>query len=200
MSSTWRGEGRQPDDFYRTPAWCVRRLMEASPPLRHGARVLDAAAGDGAIVRALRSMCPGVSITAVEFEERHRGDLERDADEVLCSQDFLRTDPEWVREFDFVIANPPYRLAQEFIEHGSVASRWAFLVRLNLCEGRRRLEMFRRLRPGVLVLPERPGFRERMSHTDSCAYAWLTEDCRMRWADSTPLVERQRDHAELWGG
>lgn len=29
MSATNRSDVRRPDDFYETPAWCVRRLLEA---------------------------------------------------------------------------------------------------------------------------------------------------------------------------
>lgn len=54
MSSTNRGGKRSPADFYATPAWCVRRLLERVdlPP----GRWLEPAAGDGAIMLAAEEM------------------------------------------------------------------------------------------------------------------------------------------------
>jgi hypothetical protein len=46
MSATNRGAVRRADDYYATPAWCVRALL-ASVQLP-GGRWLEPAAGDGA--------------------------------------------------------------------------------------------------------------------------------------------------------
>ncbi len=69
MSSTNRGALRHPDDYYATPAWSVDAILPHLPGLKT-ARILEPAAGDGAIVRALR--LHGVEesqIEAVELDE-----------------------------------------------------------------------------------------------------------------------------------
>lgn len=65
MSATGRSDVRRLDDFYATPAWCVRRLLEGvNPP---GGLWLEPCAGDGAIIRAVEEMRADVKWHAVEY-------------------------------------------------------------------------------------------------------------------------------------
>ena len=205
MSATGRGSAREPFDCYETPAWCVRRYLESAPPLRPGDRVLEPSAGSGSIARVVRELYPGVHITAVELQSRYHDDLLEAADEVWCPQNFLRWQAAQVHwqatqeDYDLVIGNPPFTLADEFMLCAHrIGRRWAMLLRLNVLEGENRADLFRLIKPGALVLPNRPGFKRKMSQTDACAYAWINSDSTLRWAATTSLDERRRDHAELW--
>jgi hypothetical protein len=73
------------------------------------------------------------------------------------------------------LGNPPFALAQEFIQHTlTMAEQVVFLLRLSFLESQKREHFFARVGvPDVFVLPERPSFTG--EGTDACAYAW------MRW-------------------
>ncbi len=178
MSSTNRGALRHPDDYYATPAWSVDAIMPHLPGLRE-ARILEPAAGDGAIVRALR--LHGVEesqIEAVELDEE-RAAFCRMSCPTVCG-DFLKLPVPDGPSPSLVVMNPPYSLAQEFIER---AMRWltpggtcAVLLRLPFaCSAKRRA--FRAAHPfDVFALASRPSFglnKDGEPGTDSADYAWF---------------------------
>ncbi|WP_242333345.1 hypothetical protein [Anaeromyxobacter sp. SG66] len=172
MSATNRGGRRSPADYYATPEWCVRRLLEAVD--LPGGKWLEPAAGDGAIVRAVRrpdvtwdlwelrdeerwrlaSAAPGAAITTGDFiEAARRGAFER-------------------RRFAVAITNPPFRLAQEFIDASlTCADTVVMLLRLNYLASKSRWSFMSTHAPDVYVLPNRPSFTG--GGTDSIEYAWF---------------------------
>ncbi|APR81061.1 Phage protein [Minicystis rosea] len=170
MSSTNRGGTRNPADFYPTPRWCVLRALEemALP----GGEWIEPCAGDGAIVRAVQQARADVSWQAVELRETCRPLLEKSLSgkgRVVCT-DFFDWDP--ARRFDVLFTNPPYSLAEQFLEKGlSIASNVVLLLRLNFLASARRAELMRRRAPDVYVLPNRPSFSGQ--GTDSVEYAWF---------------------------
>jgi hypothetical protein len=170
MSATNRGGQRNPADYYATPAWCVRALLDAWRPPR--GIWCDPCAGDGAIIRAAGTG----TWTACELREECRADLEQlRARGVVIDYtigDFLGGEHP-VHRPDVIITNPPYCLAREFISasleyaHSAVA----MLLRLNfLGSSSKRLHLFRRM-PDVYVLSKRPSFTG--GGTDACEYAWF---------------------------
>lgn len=60
MSSTARGAVRKREDYYPTPGWCVRRLLEATTTKLDGKRWLEPGAGMGHIIRAAQPLRPRV--------------------------------------------------------------------------------------------------------------------------------------------
>lgn len=174
VSATGRGAERQKDDFYETPAWCVRRYLEASV-VRHG-HWLEPGAGDGAIIRAVDAWrseypLPTLAWVAVEREATHFALVETGVSVLFA--DFLHPDVSAAKKFDMCIGNPPFKLAQEFIEKGlTCANVVAFLLRLNFLEGNKRSAFFKQYPCDVFVLPNRPSFRAD-GKTDACAYAWF---------------------------
>ena len=91
MSATGRSSVRKDYDNYPTPAWCVRRLLERVD--LPGGTWLEPAAGDGAIVRAVRAARHDVDWIAVEIREDCRHLLRREVpgDRVVIG-DFLTCD------------------------------------------------------------------------------------------------------------
>lgn len=179
MSSTGRGPRLGgPDDFYITPAWCVNRFIEDHRDSWIG-KTVEPAAGNGAIIEALCVSVDGFdagNVTAIECRATARAELERTGATVVID-DFLSietVDP----EVDYVITNPPYSLAREFVEHSAKlypnATR-AFLVRLGFLASEERAAMFRDSRASVYVLPNRPSFTPD-GKTDSADYCWLVFD------------------------
>jgi hypothetical protein len=172
VSATNRGGRRSPADFYSTPEWCVRRLLEVVP--LPGGAWLEPAAGDGAIVRAvgrtditwdlwelrsserpaLRRSAPGAEITIGDFLEKARAaQLGR-------------------KRYAVAITNPPFRLAQAFIDAClGCADTVVMLLRLNYLASKARWEFMSTHTPDVYVLPNRPSFTG--GGTDSIEYSWF---------------------------
>lgn len=200
MSAANRGAERRALDYYPTPAWCVRRALEALA-LPRGVW-LEPSAGDGAIVREVRASAD--RIVAFDLRAECRDDLARSgADEVRIGDALALA---WPR-VDVVIGNPPYALADEFARLAVAAgTHAALLLRLNWISARSRVAWLRAHRPDVWVLPERPSF-DGSGNTDATAYAWLHwhpgATGAVNWLDTTPAAER-RPGAEaqlpLFGG
>jgi len=173
-------------DFFPTPPWATRALTNwlADQCWPIGlASAWEPACGQGDMARAL----------AEAFREVHASDVhDYGAGEVA---DFLwPTD----RRADWVITNPPFRLADQFISKAiSVAHEGvAMLVRTSFLEGAGRYhELFKATPPtDILQFVERvPMYRGRLVQdgTTATAYCWLvwilspavprTADVRFHW-------------------
>lgn len=201
MSATGRGAARARDDFYETPAWCVHRYLEARGDRGCGLRWLEPSAGQGAIIRAvhrwrwLRNLAPA-TFTAVEAFPHEPNRLITSGVGPVHYVNFLTSEISWFGiKLDLCIGNPPYSLAQEFIEHGlKMAHEVAFLLRLNFLEGAKRAEFFKQHPCDVFVLPNRPSFQGN-GKTDATAYAWFEfggpNRGRLQILNTTPKAERK---------
>jgi hypothetical protein len=159
LSATNRGGQRSEADYYPTPSWCVERLLqELTLP---GGAWLEPAAGDGSIIRAVGR--GDIDWTAVEIRKEMGVPLKRlrPAPQLVVG-DFLR--PAGIgrklnggRPFEVAITNPPFSLAQEFIERCmEVASVTVMLLRLNYLASKKRWAFMTTHAPDVYVLPSRP--------------------------------------------
>lgn len=205
MSATGRnkrGRERDPHDYYATPSWCVDRLLEARPPLRQAPRVLEPCAGDGAILRALRTLGLGAHQTAWEIQARFRRTLAAVADAVRIG-DALDLARRWAfkKRWDVVITNPPYALAMPLLRRSlDVAREVFFLLRVSFLESAERHYFLSTHAPDVYVLPDRPNFAH--GNSDNSAYAWMrfTPETRrvgtFRVLDLTSQRRRAREKAE----
>jgi hypothetical protein len=95
MSQRESGYERKERDAYQTPAWVTLALV---PHLRALGLVWEPASGDGAMVDALTNA--GLEVTFSDID--HGCDFLEMGKMIGC---------------DAIIINPPYALAQEFIEH-----------------------------------------------------------------------------------
>lgn len=167
MSAKNRGARSIPNDFFPTPPWCVRRLLEThvGQLLPIGAW-LEPAVGTGAIVEAVQEA--GLDWTFVD----------------LCDgQDYLTWAPP--HPFDVAITNPPFPLTFEFAQKMRREARHALLLtRLNVLESGTesgRSAWLSADMPDVYVLPNRPSF----GHKLVCA----SKDCKgvmIPWDAPTP--------------
>lgn len=207
MSSTNRGGKRSAADNYPTPAYCVHRLLEDPFAREHlpSGRWLEPGAGDGAIIRAASQIRSDIEWTALEIREECRPVL---TDVVgprgtVTIEDFLA--PSFVSTVEtpyrVVCGNPPFSLAQEFIERGmEVAEVVVLLLRTNYLSSARRCEFMRTYAPDTYNLPNRPSFRGQ--GTDSIEYAWFLwpkdrkrQTGLLRVLGSTPITERRTKKA-----
>lgn len=214
MSSTKRGGQRSEADDYPTPPWAVHRLLEdpiAKQTLPGGAW-LEPGAGDGAIIRAVNEVRSDVIWTAYELRDATRPSL---LDAVgprgrVIIDDYVDPKGEgaalWVpaevKPFKVALGNPPFWLAQPFIERSlMIAEMVMLLLRLNYVGSKKRHPFMRQYMPDAFVLPDRPPFRG--EGTDSIEYAWFGFTGRTdpltvgawKMLDITPLAIR-RPHSK----
>lgn len=186
MSATGRSNCRVTNDAYPTPAWCVRRLLDAVP--LPGGRWLEPTAGAGSIItavddwRATRGLEP-VTWDACEINQDYRKALAPKSERVVIGD--LLGDAQLRSDYDVAITNPPFEIAADvFRECRKRARIVVLLLRANFKGSAERDELFRTDHPNEYALPNRPTFVivERWdpkkgkwirTTTDSCEVSWF---------------------------
>jgi len=168
---------RDVNDWYVEPAWCVHAL--ARHISWHG-KIHDPCCGMGTIPLASNG-------TGADLVDRGYG---------YPVRDYLAD----TRIYDNIITNPPYRIAQDIIEHalGQVRYRVAALVQTKFLSSQRRYKLF--TRPGmekVIMFSKRPSMppgEMLIAHgedirgggsIDYCWAVWNTQytgPCAIEWA------------------
>ncbi|RTL26941.1 MAG: hypothetical protein EKK55_06965 [Rhodocyclaceae bacterium] len=184
MSATGRGSTRFLLDDYATPGWSIDRLLDrVALPV---GRYLECSAHDGLVIDRLREH-PRTrdrlrEVVAVEIDKAAHPILASKAD-VVHWGDFLKLAPT-LGHFDCAPGNPPYKLAQRFVETLlPMADVVALLLRHNFLGSAERHALWRRNMPDTMILPQRPTFvirvrldkkgRLTITTSDSCEYAWF---------------------------
>ncbi len=153
MSSKGRGAPVVDSEFYPTPAWCTRRILEALPDVtKRSSLWLEPCCGDGAIVKVVRELSPDSIVDA--------GDIRTEG---ICSGACRGMSFElWSwggqgnngKGRDVVITNPPFSLAPDLIRHFLPLCDWLIL----LLRASFRLGEWRHNMPDEYKLPQRPEF------------------------------------------
>lgn len=114
MSATNRGTQRKESDFYTTPPDAVQALLRNYEIAKtRTSRILEPSAGNGIIIEELRKFGYTNYIHAIEIREEEKENLKHVADTVEIGN-FFNANPGI--KYDTIIGNPPYSLAQEFID------------------------------------------------------------------------------------
>ncbi len=154
---------RESNDFYRTPEWATYALIQRET---FQGTIWEPACGDGAISRLLPDVIStdlfnrGFGETGVDFLKEHR-------------------------KVNNIITNPPFKLAQEFAEHGleCASHKVVLLLKLNFLEGVKRYEFFNKTPlKTVYVFCRRISFdkgNEKGKGAGLLAYAWYVWDKHM---------------------
>lgn len=175
MSATNRGVVRQKDDAYYTPKWAVHRVLEwlyEHTPEVFSGRWMEPCVGIGNIPWAVsewhtKPACweyldINPPVEAVRMGARQA--------------DFLKWPP-YFHKNKFILTNPPYSLAREFIDRGmQIAEFGCYLLRINFLGSVGRATWWRDRPATVLVLPNRPIFslnKEGKLGSDATEYAWF---------------------------
>lgn len=139
---------RKAADFYPTPVDASQVLLDQLQ-LAAGTSVWEPACGDGAMAQVLEANALQVTAT----------DLRIDSGYGQGGVDFLAADS---IPCDWIITNPPFNVAPEFIEKAlSITPNVAMLLKSQFWHARRRIELFERLPPAlILALTWRPSFLE----------------------------------------
>lgn len=131
---------RQTDDYYATEPIAVEHLMQ----LEHFAPdIWEPACGEGHISRVLQQH--GYRVRSSDIVDRGFGEV----------GDFLRSTEPWHGD---IVTNPPYKYAQEFVEHALEiipdGHKVAMFLKLQFLEGKQRRRMYQITPPptGVCVI------------------------------------------------
>lgn len=144
---------RKAADFYPTPADVTQALMEFLN-LDRGSTVWEPASGDGSMARVIARYCDEVFASDLRDEPGVYGQRNRD---------FLRSEPPCGVRPDWIITNPPFSVAEAFIEKAlELAPNVAMLLSNQYWHAASRKPLFDKRRPQwVLPLLWRPAFLER---------------------------------------
>lgn len=167
---------RDEDDDYETPAWSVRAIWPHVRPIT--GTILEPCAGRGAIVEVLTSLYDARYVYACEldYERAHRCGAMAKPPQWCAIGDWLSgsesdpaitvarsVPPGTFAHPRLIITNPPYRLAQRFIEKSletvaPIGGEVCMLLRLNFLGSQDRGAWLVDHKPDVYVLSERPSF------------------------------------------
>lgn len=152
-------------DFYPTPAWATRALLESET---FEGDVWECACGDGAMAKVIEEA--GHTVHGSDLYDRGYGE---------AGVDFLQAD--WCA--DNIITNPPFNAAEGFARTGVRLARkkFALLLRLAFLEGANRAKtIFAETPPSrVWVFSERITFYPAgavQGGSGTTAYAWFVWD------------------------
>ena len=176
-------------DYFPTPAWAVRALADRIG-LNRSHRVLEPAAGGGHMSDVLAEYAGEVVCSDLaDPEGRGWGGVD------------FRTlpPPEEAERYDWLITNPPFKLAELFATRSAqFAHRRALIARLSFLEGGGRWRRLWAEDPctDVYVFARRVSFKEgRLAgpkETSATAYAWFVWNLppsptpRVRWITEGP--------------
>jgi hypothetical protein len=161
MSQRGSGYARKALDNYETPEWVTHAVV---PHLGSKLHIWEPAAGGGKMVRALANA--GCTVEASDISD---------------GRDFLKTPA--IFNCDVIMTNPPYFLAQEFIEHAIEVmqpsmGKVAMLLRTDFdhAKGRRHLFGECPIFAKKLVLTRRIVWFEAPKAAPSFNHAWYIWD------------------------
>ncbi len=126
---------RVENDFYATPRIATEAILNM---IDLKGSILEPAAGQGHISVVLKEKYPYSEIVSTDLVQRE----ERFGVHIEGGINFLTHD--YKRSFDNIITNPPFNIAQEFIERAlQIANdKVVMFAKIQLLEGNKRKEMF----------------------------------------------------------
>lgn len=155
--------GRPDHDWYPTPPEATLALLRQED---FEGSIWEPACGDGAMCEALKDFGYD-DIIATDLIDRGYGEGDHD---------FLKSE----RTADNIITNPPFKLAQEFVEHAltQTSGKVAMLCKLVFLEGQKRKDFFERTPlKTVYVFSKRVNFYREGEKgklgTSMIAFAWF---------------------------
>ena len=143
--------GRVENDYYATNPKAVEMLLMNYP--FYAATILEPCVGGGHIANAINNFFANQRvITGLDLVDRGYPNT--------IVQDFLTWETD--RKFEGIITNPPFSLAQEFIEKGMELltddGQMAMFLKIQFLEGAKRKEFFEKYPPKYIYV-----FRNRMA-------------------------------------
>jgi hypothetical protein len=175
VSATNRGTIRNESDFYETPEQTINIFLDNF--LIQEGNMLEPCAGQGAISKVITNRYPTNFLMQVELQPSNADYLSKYGHYIdICNFLNWYPDNEEVTEFNTIITNPPFSIAQEIIEHCFEISHKdtdiIMLLRLGFLESKKRRQFWKDYPLAQLYpLISRPSFTGK--GTDATAYGWF---------------------------
>ena len=160
-----KGDLRQKDDFYPTPEYVTRILMDRIP---FEGTIWECACGDGAMSEVIKSY--GYHVVSTDL-------VGRGYDDGTSGVDFLLENTKMVN----IVTNPPFNLAYEFIEQGLrlATGKLALLLPVRYLTGKKRTDLYKKTPPKyVIIIPNKVDFLG--YGNPAMEFAWFVWDKSMR--------------------
>lgn len=162
------GRERIENDYYATPFETTKALLDS---VEFKGNFLEPCVGGGHIAEAIRKYYNS-DIFALDLVDRGYPNT--------IIADFLKYNFE--KEFDNIITNPPYKLAQEFLEKGMKVikenGKIAMFLKIQFLEGAKRKKMFEKFPPkNVYVFSKRQNPWRNGSPVDENGKKWSSTMC-----------------------
>ena len=125
---------REEHDYYATDPWAVYKMKDEWWRIGIGGKkIWECACGEGHLSKALEGL--GYDVRSTDLIDRGYGNR----------LDFLTCDEPWDGD---IITNPPFKLANEFVEHSmdilADGCKAAFFLKIQYLETPKRAELFKR--------------------------------------------------------
>ncbi len=161
---------RVQDDYYATPYQATEMLLDE---VKFVGNFLEPCVGGGHIVDVIKKYYPDECVYGVDLVDRgYPNTLVAD----FLKHDFLG------QKFDNVVTNPPYSLAQEFLEKSmevvNDGGKIAMFLKIQFLEGAKRREMFKKYPPKyIYVFSKRQNPWRNGSPVDEKGKPWSSTIC-----------------------
>lgn len=174
---------RVENDFYATNPIAVKMLLDKllipSIDIKRG--ILEPSVGQGHIVEGINSWIHDHSLNGVDIKRYTTClDIKDRGYPNTIVQDFLTYNPN--KKFDWIITNPPFSIATDFVKKGMELlddnGRMDLFLKIQFLEGELRTDLFDKYPPKYIYV-----FRNRMATwnngkpTDSNGKKWATTMC-----------------------
>lgn len=169
LSGTSTTRERVEDDYYATPYVGTQMLLDN---VAFTGNFLEPCVGGGHIADVIKKYYDKADIFGSDL-------VDRGYPNTLVA-DFLTYD--FDRKFDNIITNPPYSLAQEFLEKGMEVvnnnGKIAMFLKIQFLEGAKRREMFKKYPPKyIYVFTKRQNPWRNGSSVDEKGKPWSSTMC-----------------------
>ena len=183
-TTNYTTKDRETNDYYATDPIAIDALLNDGS-VKLSPVVWECAAGEGHLAERLKKF--GYEVRATDLIDRGYGH---------GKLDFLKSEEKWDGD---IITNPPYKFAQEFIEHAldiiPTGRKVYMFLKLQFLEGKSRRELFRKYPPKTVfisssrILCAKNGDFDgmRASGGSAVAYAWYefdkgyTGETKVKW-------------------
>lgn len=173
ISATNHGSGqREANDYYATDPKCAHDIIRILNPDKEHTTIWEPACGEGYLSKEFEKL--GFNVISSDLIDRGYG---------TPGVDFLKAERPSVDGKLLIATNPPYRYAQEFVEHSlellNDGEQAAFFLKLTFLEGQKRQRLFKKLElESVNVYVKRAacvinGDFENVNSKGAVAYAWF---------------------------
>ena len=161
---------RVQDDYYATPYQATEMLLDE---VKFVGNFLEPCVGGGHIVDVIKKYYPDECVYGVDLVDRgYPNTLVAD----FLKHDFLG------QKFDNVVTNPPYSLAQEFLEKSmevvNNGGKITMFLKIQFLEGAKRRDMFKKYPPKyIYVFSKRQNPWRNGSPVDEKGKPWSSTMC-----------------------